>query len=58
MILIAIILLIFLAVLLIIPCLRVKIVELIKNILKELKFKTTIVFVTAEFLDFSFSVVT
>ena len=58
MILIAIMLLIFLAVLLIIPCLRVKIFEIIKNILKELKFKTVIMFVTAEFLDFSFSVVT
>ena len=57
-ILIALILMMILAILLIIPRTRQKIFELIKNILKNLKFYGAIMYVTAAFLDLSFSFVT
>ena len=44
--------------LLVIPCIRLKIIELIKKIIRNLKFKTPIMFITTVFLDFSFSLIT
>jgi hypothetical protein len=47
-----------LATFLIVPCLREKIFEIIKNVLKNLKFNGVIMYVTATFLDLSFTFVT
>ena len=55
---VAIIFLTILASLIIIPWLREKVKEILKNIFRELKYKTIIISVTGAFLDLSFSVVT
>jgi hypothetical protein len=57
-ILVAIILMMMLATLLIIPSLRKKVKELIKKILRNLKFNTVLMYVTGAFIDLSFSLVT
>jgi hypothetical protein len=57
-ILVAIILLLIFATLLIIPSLREKVKEIIKKILRDLKFNTVIMSITGAFLDLSFSLVT
>ena len=54
----AIILVSILAALFMIPYLREKVKELIIYILRDLKFKTVILYITGAFLDFSLSVVT
>ena len=46
------------AALLMVPCLREKVQELIKKILRDLKYNSSIMYVTTAFLDLSFSLVT
>ena len=55
---VAIIFVAMLASLIIIPCLREKIKEILKKVFVDLKFKKIIISVTGAFLDLSFSLVT